>query len=371
MDLFIDRDAFSRGLSRVQNVVERRSTQPVLSHVLLSARLDGLRMTATDTEVAFIGDISANVEATGDIAVDAVNLFQVVRTLPDKTVRLAVGSGNRLELSSGRAFFRLPGLPASDYPALPAFDARGSAKLSEGALRGLVEKTNFSVAQDDTRYGLNGTHIEERPSDDGKILRMVATDGHRLSSAEAAFTGDLAVSPNMLIPRKALNVMKKLLEGMDEPIEMAFGEGAVRLTRPGQTFWFRMLDGQFPDYQAVVPAEGKHRAMLRRDELSSTLRRVSVLVQERARAVRFSFGETECEIQVHNVDRGEVKEVLPVELEGEPITVGFNVKYLQEIIGVMGGERVQLEMAHPLGPCLVRDPDDLSAFFVVMPMRLD
>ncbi len=371
MHLYIDRDEFSRGLAHVQGVVERRSTQPVLSHVLLHAREGGLRMTATDSEVAFIGDVAANVERKGEVAVDAASLFQVVRTLPDPTVQLKVGAGNRLEISSGRTMFRLPGISADDYPALPAFDGRGAAKIAEGTLRRLIEATAFAVATDDARYGLNGAHLEEIESDGRRLVRMVATDGHRLSVADGAFEGDLAISPRTLVPRKALAVLRRLLEGSDEQVEIAFGDGAVVLSRPRHTFWFRLLDGEFPDYKAVVPKQGRHRVRVRRDELGSTLKRVSILVADRARAVRFAFTDGELDIQVHNVDRGEVDEKLPIELEGDPITVGFNVRYLQEILGVIEGDTVLFELDHPLGPCLVRDPGQPLAFFVVMPMRLD
>jgi DNA polymerase-3 subunit beta len=371
MDFYIDRDEFSRGLAHVQGVVERRSTQPVLSHVLLHVQEGNLRMTATDTEVAFIGDLAANVEKGGQLAVDAASLFQVVRTLPEPTVRLALGSGNRLEITCGRTFFRLPGMPAEEYPPLPAFDARGAVQMQEGVLRRLVEQTAFAVATDDARYGLNGAHMERRDDGDRALLRVVSTDGHRLSVAEGTFEGELAIPERMLVPRKALAVMRKLLEGGDSEVEVAFGEGAIRLTRPQQTFWFRLLDGEFPDYNAVVPKRGKHRAIVRKDELASTLKRVSILVQDRARAVRFGFSESEMEIQVHNVDRGEVDEKVPIELDGDPITVGFNIRYLQDILGVVAGDNLVLEMDHPLGPCLVRDPDEELGFFVVMPMRLD
>jgi len=370
MDLFIDRDELTRALARVQTVVERRATQPILSSVLISAQIGGLRMTATDTEVAFIGEVAANVSEPGEIAVDAGNLFQVVRTLPEPVVRLTLGAGNRLELQCGRATFRLPGIAASEYPALQAFDARGTVQIAEADLRRLVDQTSFAVLQDDQRYGLNGTHLEERATPEGTVLRMVATDGHRLSAAEAAFTGTLALPTRMLVPRKALAVLRKLLDA-DEQVELSFGEGAVMIRRLGQTFWFRLLDGEFPDYQAVVPTEGRHRAILRRSDLSATLRRVGVLVQDRARPVRFAFRDGEIEVQVQNAERGEVKEVLPCEFEGEPIVVGFNTRYLQDILNVTGGDRVQLDMAHPLGPCLVRDPDEARSFFVVMPMRID
>lgn len=376
MDLFIDRDALSRGLARVQGIIERRSTHHLLSHVLLHARDGGLRMTATDTEVAYIGDIPANVEKVGQLVVDANSLFQIVRALPEPTVQLSSGkpgAATRLEIRSGRASFKLPGFAAEEYPPLPAFDAKGSASLTEGALRRLVEQTAFAAAQDDVRYGLNGAHLEEVTTDQGRRLRVVATDGHRLSAAQAPFEGDLVITPRTLVPRKALAVIRKLLEGDQELVEVSFGQGAVHLsTRSGgERFWFRLLDGEFPDYRAVVPKDHKHRATVRRDDLASALRRVMILVAERARAVRFAFEESELHIEVHNADRGEVKEAVPIELDGEPIQVGFNARYLQDILSVLDGERVVLELAHPLAPCRVQDPDSDDSFFVVMPMRLD
>ncbi|MBX2797244.1 MAG: DNA polymerase III subunit beta [Myxococcales bacterium] len=370
MDLFIDRDQLGRGLARVQGVIERRSTHPLLSHVLMDAQGERLRMTATDTEVAYIGDLLANVSAPGDIAVDAANLFQIVRALPEPTIQLKKSANNRLEIKSGRAQFKLPGYAAEDFPALPPFESKGSAKMSEDTLRRLVEQTSFAVAIDDVRYGLNGAHLEEVDIDGTKLLRVVATDGHRLSAAQGDFQGELSLAPRMLVPRKALAVLRKLLEGDDE-VELGFGDGAIRLSRPEQTFWFRLLDGEFPDYNAVVPTENKHRAMIRREALTSTLKRVGILVQDRARAVRFSFGAAELEIEVQNVDRGEVRETVPIELDGDPIDVGFNARYLAEVLSAQQGEWVTLELAHPLAPCLVRDPDDEGAFFVVMPMRLD
>jgi DNA polymerase III subunit beta len=377
MDLYIERDELGRGLARVQGIIERRSTHPLLSHVLLHAREDGLRMTATDTEVAFVGDLAANVQAQGPIAVDAANLFQVVRALPEPTVQLTAGANNRLEVRSGRSQFKLPGYAAEDFPPLPAFDARSTARIAEGVLRRLVEQTSFAVATDDVRYGLNGAHLEQIDGPEGRCLRMVATDGHRLSAADGPIEGELGVQPRTLVPRKALGVIRKLLEGDDQTIELGFGENAIRVIRParagqgGQTFWFRMIDGEFPDYHAVVPTENKHRATIRKDDLASALKRVAILVQDRARAVRFGFSAAELEIDVQNVDRGEVREVVPIELEGEAIQVGFNARYLADVLAVLQGERVVLEQAHPLAPCLVRDPDAADAFFVVMPMRLD
>lgn len=372
MELYIDRDALSRGLARIQGIIERRTTHPILSHVLLHAREGGLRMTATDTEVGYVGAIAANVQDGGEVAVDAAGLFQIVRTLPEPTVHLKLTDNHRLEISSGRSHFKLVGVAAEEYPALPPFEAEATAKLSERDLARVVEQVQFSIATEDVRWGINGAHMEEVEGADGsKRIRFVATDRHRLACAEVAFEGETRFTPRMLVPRKALAVLRKLLEGRDNEVELDFGEGALQLRRPDETFWFRLLDGEFPDYQAVVPKENKHAAVLRRSELSSTLKRVGILVPDRARPVRFAFGETDLEVDVHNVDRGEVHESVPLELEGEPITVGFNARYLVDILAVLSGDRVVLELAHPLAPCLVRDPENDAAQFVVMPMRLD
>ena len=214
MDLFIERNELARGLARVQGIVERRSTSPMLSHVLLHAHEGGLRMTATDTEVAFIGELAANVEGQGELAVDAGSLFQVVRKLPEPTVHLKAVAGQRLEITSGRSLSKLPGVAAEEFPPLPAFDAKGTATIASGELKRMVEQTSFAVATDDARYGLNGVHVEPL---EGSMVRFVATDGHRLSAAQAAYQGELAISPRMLVPRKALAVLRKLLDGGDEP----------------------------------------------------------------------------------------------------------------------------------------------------------
>ena len=213
-----------------------------------------------------------------------------------------------------------------------------------------------------------------------EVAAVAAIDEDTANAALELIDVDYEVLPAFLDPREALETTspqihetpKKPERGnLSKRVELAFGDGTVRLTLPGQSFWFRLLDGEFPDYEAVVPTDNKVFAMLQRDALLSALRRVSILVADRAKAVRFAFGEEELEIQVHNVDRGEVRETVPMELTGDELEVGFNARYLQEILGVMKGEHVVLELAHPLAPCLVKDPDDSDCFFVVMPMRLD
>lgn len=372
MDLYIEREELSRGLAHVQGIVERRSTSHVGSHVLLHAVAGkGLRMTATDTEIAFLGDLAANVSASGQLAVDAANLFQVVRSLPEASVHLGLASGGRLEVRSGRSVFRLPAISAEEYPPIPPFEVRSAARISEGALRRVIEQVHYAVSTDDVRYGLNGAYLQDVLVDGAHQLRLVATDGHRLSAAQAPIDAAVTIPGRMLVPRKALGVMRRILDGGDAEVEMAFGEHAIRISRPGLMFWFRMLEGEFPDYESVLPTDFKHRIVVRTNEFSSALRRVLIVVQDRSRAVRFDFAADELHVDVQNVDRGEVRESIPTEIEGAPIVVGFNARYLHDVLSVLPGERVQLELAHPLAPCLMRNPDDNGAFFVVMPMRID
>ena len=371
MELYIDREELGRGLARVQSIIERRSTQPMLANVLLHARDGSLRVTATDSEVAYLGELTANVRTEGQLAVDATQLFQIVRALPEPTIRLRLGDASRLEIESGRASFRPPGTAAEEFPVLPPFRSLASAQLAERDLRRLVEQVAFSVATEDVRWGLNGAHVEEVTVGEEKRLRMVATDGHRLACAEAVYTGSVQAVHRMLVPRKALAVMRRLLEGDAPAVSLNFGEGALQLQRPGESFWFRLIDGEFPDYRAVVPNDPRHTATLRRADLTSALKRVVIVITDRARPARFAFAEDEVEIRVQNVDKGEVRETLPIELDGAPLVVGFNARYLSEALNALAGDRVVLSLANPLAPCLVRDPDRDDAWFVVMPMRLD
>ncbi len=371
MELYIDRDALGRALGRIQRVVEKRSTQPVLANVLLHAREGLLRLTATDTEVAYIGQVDANVSSGGEVAVEADALFRIVRKLPEPTVHLTLDDKQRLTITAGRASFTLNGLSAEEYPALPPFEARERATVRDGDLLRAIEQTAFSIATEDVRWGINGAHIEQVDTDAGPRLRLVATDRHRLATSQIPFEGQVAFPARMLVPRKALGVLQNLLSGSDDEVTLGFGEGAVQVRRDTDQFWFRLLDGEFPDYKAVIPSEHSHTMLLDRAELDATLDRVTILLTERARPVRFAFADGTLTVDVENVDRGKVEEALPCELDGEPITVGFNGRYLREVLRAVHGGRVRMQLSHALAPCLVTDPDVEDAFFVVMPMRLD
>ncbi len=372
MELYIDRDAFLSGLTRVQGIVERRNTpNPVLSHVLVEASEGGLRLTATDTELAFIGDIAANVVAPGHLAVDAASLFQIAKVLPDTTAHLVLGPQNRLEITSGSAWYKVVGLPAEDFPGLPDFDGQSSLKLNSNLLRWLIDQTGFVVCPDEHRININGGHLEVVDGHEGgQLLRMVATDGHRLSYAQVVFEGEFGMPERMLIPRKALNEMKKLL-GTDEQVELSFGDTAALLTTSTSRFYMRLIDGEFPDYRQVVPTSWRRRAKVSREVLHSALKRVSVLANDKGRPVRFSFEGDGVTITATHTDLGEARETVRLEMEGEPLDIGFNIRYFQEVLGALKTKDIVIELGDGLSPALLREPEKDDSLLIVMPMRLD
>ena len=371
MELYIDRDELLRGLSRVQGIVDRRNTpNPVLSHVLLQATEGRLRLTATDTEVAFIGDFAANVQSEGELAVHAAHFFQIVRMLPASTVHLKRGGQNRLEVASGSAWYKVLGLPGEEYPPLPEFDGQATMKLPAESLKGMIEKTAYAICPDDNRYGINGAHLQEVESSDGPVIRMVATDGHRLSYAESTFDGEFGMGPRLLLPRKAVSEIKKLCE-VDEELEVTFGEHAALVRQERARFYFRLLDGEFPDYSPVIPDVPQRRVVASRDTLSSALKRMSLLAADKTRPVRFAFDLDRVTISAQNSDIGEAREEVPIELEGAPMSIGFNVKYFNDIMSIFSSDQVVIELGDALSPAIVRQPGDDRALYVVMPMRLD
>jgi len=324
--------------------------------------------------------MAANVETPGSVAVDAAKLAQIVNAMPEPTVQLTLKDRNRLEILSGRSKFKLPATPADEFPPLPDFEEKTSATVQEGALRALVERAGFAVAPDDVRYGLNGAHLEERVVGDAeegkKALRMVSTDGHRLACGEIPYEGELYITPRSLIPRKALGMMRKLLDPAGGSIAVSFGDGAIRLTRPetetkgAETFWFRLLDGEFPDYNAVLPTSTKHQATVDRGAFLTLLKRVGIMAAK-GQAVKFVLSDDEMLVSFRSLDGGDVQESMEIELDGEPLTTGFNLPYLQDALGAVQGDRVEMALYSQLSPCLISDPEDKHAFCVVMPMRID
>ena len=372
MDLYIARDELIRGLARVQGIVERRPTTQVLSHVLLSASDQRLRMTATDLMLTLVADYVARVEGEGELSVDASALFQIARSLPGPTVHLKSEPGNRLAITSDRAEFHVVGMASDEFPPLPARDDRAELGVQGADLRRIIEETLFSISSDENRYGLNGGHLEEVTADDGAArVRLVTTDGSRLSWSEAVYEGEFGFGRKMLLPRKALAELRKLADRDDETWKIAFGERSATFTAGDLSFMVRLVDGEFPDYRQVLPKASKRAVTIQRDDFTNALKRVAIVASDRNHSVRFAFEADRLVLTAQNIDLGDAREEVATELEGEPLYTGFNVKYFQDILGATRSDSLLLELGDALDPCIVRLPDRNDGLFVVMPMRLD
>ena len=376
MDLKIGVPELTRALARAQGIVEKKSTMPILAHVLLEARSGGeLAVSATDLDVSVSGVHAAEVTKEGGIAVSARHLFDIVKSLTgEKTVSLKRTPNNHLEVKAGQAEFRLVGLPAEDFPALPKFEKVPFVAVDPDVILELVEKTAFAASTDETRYNLNGVYFEPVSGS----MRLVATDGHRLSMADAAVEGDFKLKKGVILPRKGISELRKLLseamEGAEEKPkgEMGFAENSAIFRRPGVLLVMRLIEGSFPDYRQVIPKAGEKVASVGRERLLQTLRRVSLLSSEKSNAVKLELSKGNLRVAAQNPDLGEAREDLPVEYDGEPLKIGFNAKYLIDVLGVLGDGDVRLELADDLSPGVVRPSGAPGEHFtaVIMPMRI-
>lgn len=374
MQLQIDLQTLTRALHRVQGVVERRQTNAALAHVHLLARGERLRVTATDTQITLTADYPATVQREGELCADAAHLFQIIKSLPDSTVSLSVTGGSRLQVRSGKALFNLNTLAANDYPPVDQGEPKKVLRLPAATLARLIEETAFSVSADDNRYGLNGAYLERVTAPDGTPrVRMVSTDGSRLSYSEAPFEGEVGMGKKVLLPRKALSEIKKLIGGAepDQPWELGFSDRAAVLRREGVRFLARLVEGEFPDYKEVLPEHFRRRVEIRRVPFLDALRRVSLVATDRNHSSRFTFDRTALTISADNLDMGDAREEIDATLEGDGFATGFNIRYFQDLLGPTSGESLTLEMGDVLDPCIVRLSGRDDCLFVVMPMRLD
>ncbi len=375
MELKIATSELSKALGRSQGIVEKKSTMPILSHVLLEAKKDQIVVSATDLDLAVSSEHSEGCEVLkeGALAVSARHLYDIVRAMPEQQVTLKKGHNNYLELRSGPSEFRIVGLPAEDFPALPRFEKVPFGDIDAKLLLDMVERTFFAVSTDETRYNLNGVYFEPA----GDTLRLVATDGHRLSLVERKAGAAFGLKRGVILPKKGLQELRKLLAEAAESAEagetkLGFVENSAIVRRPGVTLSMRLIEGLFPDYRQVIPKAGDRSVKLGRDRLQETLRRVSLLSTDKAHAVKLELSKGTLRVSSQNPDLGEAKEEVPVEYEGEPLKIGFNARYILDVLSVMQSKDVAFELADDLSPGVLRGADEADEGFtaVVMPMRI-
>ena len=375
MKVRIGRDELLTGLQRVQGVVEKRNTMPILSNVLLEAKQEGAEIVATDLEIGMRGLYKATVFEPGGVTISARKLYEIIKELPTGDIELTAGENNWTTIQAGKSQFKVVGLPSADYPALPAIEREGLTPLSGDGLLELIRKTLFAAGDNDARYILNGLLVTLISTDKKTALRLVGTDGHRLAVAEQEVgqPGGKGVPQEIkaIIPKKAAQEMRRLLEegGDGEPL-IGFAKNLMIFRKSGLLLTSRLMEGNYPNYQQVIPKEGGKRISVNRLELESALRRVSVLSRDKASAVKVSFAPGKMTLFSSSPDYGEATEEIPARYEGEALSSGFNARYLLDVFGVMDGESVTLQIETPLSPCLIQESESPGFKCVVMPIKI-
>ncbi len=359
------REAILTPLHAVIGVVERRQTMPILSNILLATDDGKLTVTATDLEVELRAETDVAVETAGEITVPGRKLHDICRALPENAAIDFAVTGQRVVVKAGRSRFTLSTLPAADFPVVDEVATQQTLTLDRQGFRQLLEQTQFSMAQQDVRYYLNGLLLET----DRDTLRAVATDGHRLALAEIKMAAPAERNEQLIVPRKGVLELQRLLDGEGE-IQITLGPNHVQAQVGSIRFTSKLIDGKFPDYGRVVPAEPVNIVMADRDLLRHALQRAAILSNEKYRGVRLALGENNVTIQANNPEQEEAEESVEVEYSGENMEIGFNVTYLLDALGAVDEEQVQVGLGDTNSSCLIRASGAAASKFVVMPMRL-
>jgi DNA polymerase III subunit beta len=366
MKLTAAREDFLAPLQSVIGVVERRQTMPVLANVLLSARDDRLSVTGTDLEVELVATKQVSVQQAGDITIPGRKLLDIFKSLPEKTSVTLSTEGERVSIRGGRSRFTLSSLPATDFPVIEEINAQQTLTLEQGEFRRLIDKTHFSMAQQDVRYYLNGLLLET----DGKSLRAVATDGHRLAICEMQLKeGGQSGQQQVIVPRKGVLELQRIL-GTEGSIELAIGTNHVRAQIGDIRFTSKLIDGRFPEYGRVIPASPAKKVEADRESLRAALQRTAILSNEKYRGIRLTARTDLLVVQAHNPEQEEAEDQVEVVYKGEEVEIGFNVNYLLDALGAIETETVEIGLTDANSSCLIHAPGTVHTRYVVMPMRL-
>ncbi|MER8828247.1 DNA polymerase III subunit beta [Mesorhizobium sp. M0938] len=372
MRVILERSNLLKSLNHVHRVVERRNTIPILSNVLLSAEGATLEMKATDLDLEVTEATPAKVERGGATTVPAHLLYDIVRKLADgaEVMLKTDEDGNAMTVTSGRSSFRLQCLPQSDFPELSAGSFSHIFRLDSVALKGLIEKTQFAISTEETRYYLNGIYLHTHDADGKLKLRSVATDGHRLARAEIDAPAGSEGMPGIIIPRKTVSELQKLVDDPDVAVTTELSDTKIRFTIGSVVLTSKLIDGTFPDYQRVIPTGNDKKLIIDRQSFAAAVDRVSTISSERGRAVKLSIGEGQVTLAVNNPDSGSATEELAADYSSDAIEIGFNAKYLLDVAAQLTGTEAKFMLADAGSPTLIHDMADETTLYVLMPMRV-
>ncbi|TCM87038.1 DNA polymerase III subunit beta [Rhodovulum steppense] len=372
MKFSIERGTLLRAVGQAQSVVERRNTIPILANVLIEAEGDKVSFRATDLDIEVVDKVPAQVERAGATTVPAVTLHEIVRKLPDGAlVELADdGAAGRMTVRAGRSHFTLATLPREDFPVMASAEYSSNFAAPAPVLRRLFDKSKFAISTEETRYYLNGVYMHVADGEGGRVLRCVATDGHRLARIDAALPEGAETMPGVIVPRKTVGELRKLLDDDEAQIAVSVSETKVRFATPEITLTSKVIDGTFPDYSRVIPTGNTRRLEVDAAEFAQAVDRVATVSSERSRAVKLALEEDRLTLSVNAPDSGAAEEELAVAYGDERLEIGFNAKYLLEIASQVDRENAVFLFNSAGDPTLMREGNDSSAVYVVMPMRV-
>jgi len=372
MKFSIERGALLKAVAQAQSVVERRNTIPILANVLIEASEGSVQLRATDLDIEVVDRAPAMVERAGAITVSAVMLNEIVRKLPDGALVSLTENAQtgRLVIEAGRSNFSLATLPREDFPVMASSDYATNFAIAVPVLRRLFDKSKFAISTEETRYYLNGVYLHVAESDGAKVLRCVATDGHRLARIDAPLPAGAEGMAGVIVPRKTVGEMRKLLDDDEASIAVSVSETKIRFATPAITLTSKVIDGTFPDYTRVIPQGNTRRLEVDAAEFARAVDRVATVSSERSRAVKLSLDEDRLILSVNAPDSGAAEEELAVAYGDEKLEIGFNAKYLLEIASQVDRENAVFLFNSSGDPTLMREGNDMSAVYVVMPMRV-
>jgi DNA polymerase-3 subunit beta len=372
MKVTVERAQLLKSLSHVHRVVERRNTIPILANVLIRAERAKLGLKATDLDLEVNETIAADVSPGGSATVPAHMIYDIVRKLPEGAQVVLEATGDRavMTIRAGRSRFTLQTLPESDFPDLNAGDMTHSFSLPAADLKRMIDKTQFAISTEETRYYLNGIYLHAAASGKTEMLRAVATDGHRLAQYEIALPKGAKGMPGVIVPRKTVGEVRRLIDDNDGEVAIELSQSKIRFTLADVVLTSKLIDGTFPDYGRVIPLNNDKELKVDKKEFEAAVDRVSTVASERGRAVKLALSGGKLTLSVTNPDSGSATEEIEVDYDSDALDIGFNSRYLLDIAQQIEGETALLKLADPGSPTLIQDKDAKGALYVLMPMRV-
>jgi DNA polymerase-3 subunit beta len=373
MEFKIDKEIFLKSLQKIQGIIEKRTSMPILSNVLLEAGESGLMVTATDLEVGMKSTYPATVITAGKITVGAKKLFEIVKEFPNKEITFSSKENDWVEIKCGKVHFNIVGLSSEEFPYFPLIKEDNLFEIAGSLLRGMIDKTSFAICNDDTKYNLNGLFTKVEISENGKHhLKMVATDGHRLSIANGAFEGKTGaeLENGVILPKKGILELKKITEEDNGTLLFGFMDNNAVIKQSDSYMVMRLVDGEFPDYKRVIPASNDRIIVINKDNFTHSVRRMAILSSEKFKGIMLEISQNNIKISSNNPELGDAMEEIDITYGGEPFTVRFNARYLLDVLAITDTENIEMKFRDELSPSIITPENSDSYLAVIMPMRL-